>query len=216
MSRTKRASASVSTQAVTQDPDNPSRPWSDGFTRSQLSGAEQRTGQMQERLQDVGATLIADGQAPVGQQPGQGAFDLPAVAAQPLAGLHPTPGDPRADAPAAQRPPTGQIVVALVGVQLGRSPAGSTGPAAWPDDRWDGIHQLLQELGVVGVGGRQPHGQRDAVGVDHQVVLGAWLAPVDRIRAGQFPPRRARTLTLSIAALDQSTWPSSPSQSSSR
>ena len=30
------------------------------------------------------------------------------------------------------------------------------------------------------------------------------------------PPRRARTLTESIAARDQSTWPSSPSQSSSR
>jgi hypothetical protein len=36
----------------------------------------------------------------------------------------------------------------------------------------------------MGVGGRQTHGQWDAGGVDHQVVLGAWLAPVDRIRAG--------------------------------
>jgi serine/threonine protein kinase len=42
------------------------------------------------------------------------------------------------------------------------------------------------------------------------------LAAVDRVCADEFPPRRARTLTLSMAALDQSTWPSSPSQSSSR
>jgi hypothetical protein len=68
----------------------------------------------------------------------------------------------------------------------------------------------------MGVGRRQPHRQRDPGGVDQQVVLGASLAPVDRIRARQLPPRRARTLTESIAARDQSTWPSSPSQSSSR
>ena len=160
---------------------------------------------MQERCEDVSAAFVADGQATVGQQPGQRAFDLPAVTPQPLAGFDPTPGDPRADASAAQRPPTGQIVVTLVGVQLGWASTWPPGPAAWPDDRWDGVHQLLQELGVVGVSGRQPHGQRDAVGVDQQVILGAGLAPVDRIRASQFPPRRARTLTESIAARDQST-----------
>jgi hypothetical protein len=53
--------------------------------------------------------------------------------------------------------------------------------------------------------------QGDAVSVDQQMVLGAGLAAVDRIRAGQLPPRRARTLTGSIEALDQSTWLSSPS-----
>jgi two-component system response regulator DevR len=56
----------------------------------------------------------------------------------------------------------------------------------------------------------------DAGSIDQQVILGSGLAPVDRIRAGQFPPRRARTLTESMDARDQSTCPSSPSQSSSR
>ena len=55
------------------------------------------------------------------------------------------------------------------------------------------------------VGRRQPHRQRQAASVDQQVVLGASLGAVDRIRASQFPPRRARTLTLSMAARDQST-----------
>jgi hypothetical protein len=171
---------------------------------------------MQERHEDVSAAFVADGQAPVGQQPGQGPFDLPAVTTQPGVGLQPTPGDPRADASAAQRPPAGRIVVALVGVELGRALTGPTRPTPRADDRRDGVDQRFQELGVVGVGGRQAHRQREAAGGGHQVVLGSWLAPVDRIRASQFPPRRARTLTLSIAERDQSTWPSSPSQSSSR
>jgi hypothetical protein len=160
---------------------------------------------MEERLQDVGPALIADRQAPVGQQPGQRPLDLPAVAAQPGAGLQPTPGDPRADPSAAQRPPAASKVVAFVGVQLGRPPTGPTRASPWADDRRDGVHQLFQQLGVVGVGRRQAHRQRQAGGVDQQVVLGASLAPVDRIRAGQFPPRRARTLMLSIEARDQST-----------
>ena len=53
---------------------------------------------MQERLQDVAAALVTDRQASIRQQPGQGALDLPAVVAQPLAGLHPTAGDPGGDA----------------------------------------------------------------------------------------------------------------------
>ena len=38
---------------------------------------------MQERHEDVGATLVADRQPPIGQQPSQGALHLPAMAAQP-------------------------------------------------------------------------------------------------------------------------------------
>jgi hypothetical protein len=171
---------------------------------------------MEECLQDVGAALVADRQAPVGQQPGQGSLDLPAVAAQPLAGLDPTPGDPRADPSPPQQLPAARVVVALITMELGRPPAWPTGSSPWPNDRRDGIDHRLQELGVMGVGGRQPNGQRQAAGIDQQVVLGSGLAAVDRIRANEFPPRLARTLTLSIAARDQSTWPSSPSQSSSR
>jgi hypothetical protein len=73
---------------------------------------------MEERFQEVGAAFIADRQASVGQQPGQRPLDLPAVAAQPRVGLHSTPGDPRDDAPAAERLPAGPIVIALVGEQL--------------------------------------------------------------------------------------------------
>jgi len=181
-----------------------------------LAGTDQRAGQMQERGQDVGAALVADRQPAVGQQPGQRALDLPAVATQPGVGLQPTPGDPWGDPAPAQQLPAARVVIALVAMQLGWAPPRPTGPPPWADDRRDGVHHRLQQQRIVGVGGRQSDRQRDPGGVDQQVVLGSWLAPVDRIRANELPPRRARTLTESMAARDQSTWPSSPSQSSSR
>ena len=130
----------------------------------------------------------------------------PSSAVGPAAGWTPaTAGDPGGDAAAAQHLPAAREVVAFVSVQLGRSPAWPAWSSPRPDDCWNGVDQLLEELGVVGVGRRQADRQRDAAGVDHQVVLGAGLAAVDRIRASQFPPRRARTLTLSIEARDQLT-----------
>jgi hypothetical protein len=134
--------------------------------RLQLPGADQRTTEMKECGQDVSAVLVADREAPVGQQPGQGAFDLPALSAQPLAGLQPTAGDPRDDAPAAQRPPAGREVVSLVAMQLGWASARPTRPPSWPDDRRDRVDQLLQQQRVMGVGGREPDGQRDPGGID--------------------------------------------------
>jgi hypothetical protein len=65
----------------------------------------------------------------------------------------------------------------------GVAPAGNAGSrtpcrrAAWRAlDRRDGIHQALQQLGIVGVGGRQPNRQGDATTVDQQMVLGPGLA----------------------------------------
>jgi hypothetical protein len=68
----------------------------------------------------------------------------------------------------------------------------------------------------VRVGGRQPDCERDAVAVDDQVVLGAGLAPVDRVRTGLIAPLLARTLSVSTLARDQSMAASSPSQFKSR
>jgi hypothetical protein len=159
---------------------------------------------VQQALEEVGTTFVADGETAVAKQPRQGPLDLPAVTAQPLAGLHAAASDPRADPTTTERPSAGRIVVAFVAVQLDRALAGPPGASSRPDNRWDGIDQLFQQLRVMGVGRRQARCQRDAASVDHQVILGSWLAPVDRIRANEFPPRRARTLTESIAARDQS------------
>ncbi len=70
----------------------------------QPPGADQRAGQVQECGEEVSAPLVANREAPVGQQPRQRPFHLPTVATQPDAGLHPTSGDPRADPRGGARP----------------------------------------------------------------------------------------------------------------
>jgi hypothetical protein len=57
---------------------------------------------------------------------------------------------------------------------------------------------------IVGVGRREPYGERDAVPIHHEVVLGARLAPVDRNRPRRLAPLIARTLRLSRLARLQS------------
>ena len=68
----------------------------------------------------------------------------------------------------------------------------------------------------MGIGRRKPHGQRDAVVVNDQVVLGAGLAAIRRVWSCLFAPLLARTLKLSTLARDQSMAASSPSQFKSR
>src|SRR5215211_9538374 len=116
------------------------------------------------------------------------------MAAQPLARLDATPGDPRADLPPAQRPPATRVVVALVAVQLGRALAGSARAPAGPLDRRDGVHHGLQQHGVMRVRRRRPDRQWNATAVDQQVVLGPGLAPVVGFGPVRQPPAwRVRT-----------------------
>jgi hypothetical protein len=51
---------------------------------------------------NVGAVLVADLQAPEAVEPGEGAFNHPAVAAQSVLGLDAATGNARNDAPLAQ------------------------------------------------------------------------------------------------------------------
>ena len=69
------------------------------------------------------------------------------------------------------------VVVAAVGEQLSGPAAGPPTP---PADRWNGIHQRQQLSDVVPVPAGQGDRERDAVGVDDQVMLGAGMATVDR------------------------------------
>jgi hypothetical protein len=72
-------------------------------------------------------------------------------------------------------------------VQLGRAPTGLAGPPAQTNDRGDRVDDLLEQRRVVAVGGRQGDREWGALPIDQQVELGAWLAAVDRIRAGKVP-----------------------------
>ena len=183
------------TKPVTQHPDNPSCPWSDGFTTVGACGRRAARRPVQERLQDVGVALVADRQAPVASSQARDRSTFQRW--RPSRALDSTPW--RAirglDAPAAQRPPAGRVVVALVGVQLGRSLARPAGPPRGPMTAGTASTSVLQELGVVGVGGRQPARPAGCRGVDQQVVLGAGLPRSAGFAPVEFPPRRARTLT---------------------
>src|SRR3954467_10273541 len=91
-------------------------------SRGQLLVAGERCGQGQECAEQLGGALIAQGQPTVASQPGQRPLDDPAVPAEPLAGLHPATGNPRSNPPRSQPRPQMRIVIALVRVQLVRSP----------------------------------------------------------------------------------------------
>ena len=150
--------------------------------------------------EDVGAPLVTDGEAAEAGKPSQGALDDPTVSAQALAALDAVAGDTRNDGPPSQRLSAECEIIALVGVQLGW--ASSWAARALPDRR-RGIDDFLQQLAVMPVGWRNPHGQGDAVGIDEDMAFGARLATVRRVRPGRLAPLFAGTAALSTAARSQ-------------
>ena len=109
----------------------------------------------------------------------------PALLAQAGAVGDAAAGDPRGDAASAQPVAVEVVVAAAVGEQLARSAARSAAPTA---DRRHGVDQR-DELGdVVAVAAGQADGERDAAGIDDQVVLAARAAPAGT-SAGSPPAR---------------------------
>src|SRR5688572_18648489 len=119
---------------------------------------------------DVGPPFIANGEATKAVEPGQGALDDPAVTTQALAGVDALAGDADPDVAATQRLTAAGDVVALVGMELGRSLAPSSGRQA---DWGDGIEEVLEEHRIVVVGAAQERGQRDSPAVSHNMTLRA-------------------------------------------
>src|SRR5919107_1273782 len=97
---------------------------------------------------DVGSTLRAQPEFLEGVQPGDGAFDVPAVAAQPGSVAGAAAGDVRGDAPLAEQAAVLVVVVAAVGVD---TPGPVGGPAAGAADARDGVEQGQQLGDVVAV-----------------------------------------------------------------
>ena len=135
---------------------------------------------------DVVPPLIAHLEAPKAVQPRQSALYHPPVPAQPFARLDPTPGDAGGYAPLPQGLAAPGEVVALTRVQLLWAPARATARLA---DRRDGVHGLLQRLGIVDVGGGLDYRERDAPSVDHSMALRALFAAIRRVLAGLLAPR---------------------------
>jgi hypothetical protein len=159
---------------------------------------------VEQALEHVRSPLVAHAKPAAAEEPGVRPFHDPSMSPQSLAGVDATASNAWGDAASAQGTPEGRGVIGLVGVELGRTLTWSAWLPPWPDDRRNGIDER-KELGrVVGVGRREADGERDAVAIDDEVVLGAELAPVHGVRSRLLAPLFARTLMLSRLARLQS------------
>ena len=119
---------------------------------------------------DFVAAVVADEQPLEVMQPGEGALDDPADAAQPGAVLGPASSDDRLDASRANEAAVLVVVVATIGDQFVGAEAGSADDAA---HGWDPFDQRDQLSDVVAVATRDRPGERDPGCVYEKMVLGA-------------------------------------------
>ena len=166
---------------------------------------------MMESLEDASAAFIPDGETAETAEPCQGTLDDPAMPPQALGAVDPAAGNPRLDRAPAQRRATMPEVVALVGMELGRSPLRSTNAMA---DRRHGIDHLFEEAAVVDVCRAEPDGEWNALSIRNQVALGAGSAAIGWVGAGLLAPLLAGTDALSTQARLQSMAPARPRRSS--
>ena len=152
----------------------------------------------------ISTPLIAHGQPTEAIEPGQRPLHDPPVPSEALAGLHAAAGDPWEDAPLPAGSTTARVVVALIGVQLVRTPTRSSRTASRLADRLDRVQGGFQQPRVMHVGRRERHGEGDPLSVDHKMALRARFAAIRRIRPGVFAPLLAATLAESSDARDQS------------
>ena len=114
-------------------------------------------------------------------EPGEGAFDDPAVAAEVGSVLGLAAGDHRLGAALPEEAAVLVVVVAAVGEQRARSAARAARTAA---HRRDAVEQLEQLGDVVAVGGGERSGQRQPAAVYEQLMRAAPPAAIDRAGAG--------------------------------
>ena len=128
----------------------------------------------------LGPPLVADEQAFEVVQPGEGALDHPAVAAESGAVLGLAASDERLDPSLAQQSAVSVGVVAAVGDQRFGPPARPPDAAANGGHR---LHKRQQLLDVVAIGAGQAPGERDAARIDEEMLLGARPGSINRARA---------------------------------
>ena len=129
---------------------------------------------------DLGAAVVADEEPFEVVEPGEGAFDDPAVAAKPGAVLGLAAGDLVLDASLTELAAVLVVVVAAIG-------GDAFGTTAWPADlaahRRHLVDQRDQLGDVVAVPARDGPGKREAGAVYQEVVLGAVSGSINRARA---------------------------------
>ncbi len=129
---------------------------------------------------DVGAAVVADEQPFELVQPGEGALDDPAVAAEPGAVPRVASCDRGFDAAPAELAAAARVVVGAV---AGDSVGAPTRPADPAPHRRDAVDEWDQLGAVVAVAARERPGERDPAALDKEVVLGAVSGSINRARA---------------------------------
>ena len=128
----------------------------------------------------LGAAVVADEEPFEVVEPGEGAFDDPAVAAKPGAVLGLAAGDLVLDPSLTELAAVLVVVVASIG-------SDAFGATAWPADlaahRRHLVYQWDQLGDVVAVPARDAPGKREAAAVYQEVVLGAVSGSINRARA---------------------------------
>ena len=129
---------------------------------------------------DVGSALVADEESFELVEPGEGAFDDPAVAAKAGAVFGLATCDFRGDPAPAELAAAVLVVVAAVG-------ADAIGSAAWPadlaSDRRHPVDERDQLGAVMAVPAGERPGKRDPGGIDEEMMLGAVSGSINRARA---------------------------------
>lgn len=177
-----------------------------------MAKTDEGAGEGEKGVMNVIAPFVADAQAAAAVQPGQGALDDPAVPTEALLRFDPTPRNAREDTALARRLPAAGEIVALVGVNFRRAPAGCAAALANPGH---GVQQGGEAQRVVRVGRPEERGERKPAAFHKEVMLGAELAAVGGVRPRLPPPFSAGTAAASKLARDQSIRPAAPSRSSS-
>jgi hypothetical protein len=129
---------------------------------------------------DVGVSVGAEEQSAAVVQPGEGAFDDPAVAAEVRAVFGLAASDDRFDAALPDEPAVLVVVVAAVGEQRART---APRPSRTAAHGRNAIEQVEQLRDVVAVGGGERPGERQPAAVYEEMMLAARTAPVDRAGA---------------------------------
>jgi hypothetical protein len=134
---------------------------------------------------DLGSAVVTDEQPLEVVEPGEGALDDPAGAAEPGAVPALAASDIRFDPTPAQLAPVLVVVVAAVGADPLGPAAGPADLAAYRRHTLDQRHQLGD---VVAVAAGDRPGERDPARVYEKVMLGAVSGSINRARARRAAP----------------------------
>ncbi len=167
------------------------------------SSADDGASQGEQSEVSLKRTLETNAQLAESSKPGMGAFDHPAMLAEPVVLLDATASDPGSHAPLAQMPAASREVVSLIRVKL----VGAASRAAIESGHArDGVNEHLEHHRVVTIGTGDHQRQRHAAPIYDEMALATELAAIRWIRPRLLAPRGLATVAPSTLARLQSIW----------